>query len=255
MFVAVDGLRTNVERAGSGPSLLLLHGWGSTGRSFASLIPALSGSYTVWVVDFPGFGLSLAPPSIWGTDEYAAFVLHLLVKLGVERTHLLGHSHGGRVSIALAAGHPQVVDRLVLANSAGIRPPRTFRLRTRGFIARTVRRVLGHRLAGRPGQRALAALYGRMGMSDYANAGPLRATLVRIVNEDLSERLPRIQAPTLVLWGTRDRETPLWMGERMAKSIPNSRLVALAGAGHFSFLDERPAFEEQVLAFLAGGGR
>lgn len=252
VFVAVDGLRTNVESAGSGPPLLLLHGWGSSARTFAPVIPALSRSFTIYAPDFPGFGLSLAPSSVWGVDDYAAFVLHLLSRLRIERAHLVGHSHGGRVGIALAAGHPEVVNKLVLVNSAGIRPHRSLRLRTQGLIARSGRRILGHPRMGGLGQRSLAALYRRLGMTDYATAGPLRATFVKIVNEDLSARLPLISAPTLIVWGGRDAETPPWMGRQMATSIPGADLVILPRAGHYSFLDERKQFEERVLGFLGG---
>jgi len=241
----------HVELAGSGQPLVLLHGWGTSAQSFSILMPALTRHYRVCALDFPGFGLSEAPPSVWGVDDFAACVLALLGRLDVEHAHLLGHSHGGRVAIALAAQYPKLVDKLVLVDSAGIRPPRTLRLRLRGATARAGRRLLSHRLAGAPGRRALHALYNRLGMSDYANAGPLRSTFVRIVNEDLSRRLPAIAAPTLVIWGSRDAETPLWMGERMAQSIPNARIVILENAGHYCFLDSPRSFEASVLGFLA----
>jgi pimeloyl-ACP methyl ester carboxylesterase len=173
-------------------------------------------------------------------------------RLSLDRTSLLGHSHGGRVSIALAAEHPDHVDHLILVNSAGIRPPRTHGLRLRGLVARGGRKVLAHPLAGSAGRRALSHLYASLGMTDYANAGPLRATFVRIVNEDLVDLLPRIQAQTLIIWGARDTETPLWMGDRMARTIPKARMVVLEEAGHYSFLDEPGRFEHHVLGFLAG---
>jgi pimeloyl-ACP methyl ester carboxylesterase len=250
VFVEVDGLRINVEQSGAGPPLLLLHGWGASARSFASLMPAFASAYAVTAVDFPGFGLSVAPPIPWGVGDYADFVLHVLHRLRLERVHVLGHSLGGRVSIALAAAHPEVIDRMVLADAAGIRPPRTMKLKVKGLVARTGRRMLGHRLLGAAGQRGLRTLYERLGMSDYANAGPLRATFVKIVNEDLSESLPKIRASTLVIWGSRDEETPLWMGKQMAASIPDARLAVLEGGGHFAFLDQPAIFREQVLAFL-----
>jgi pimeloyl-ACP methyl ester carboxylesterase len=251
VFLEVDGLRVHVELAGSGPSLLLLHGWGSSAQAFSAVVPALARHFRVCALDFPGFGLSQMPPSVWGVDDFAASVVTLLRRLAVERTHLLGHSHGGRVGIALAQRYPALVDKLILVDSAGIRPPRTLRLRLRSLTARTARRLLAHPLAGERGRRSLRALYRRLGMGDYANAGPLRATFVRIVNEDLSERLAGIGTPTLVVWGRRDAETPLWMGERMASSIPGAKLVVLEGAGHFCFLDSPRPFEQSVLDFLA----
>jgi pimeloyl-ACP methyl ester carboxylesterase len=252
VFVEVDGLRVNLEQAGHGPPLLLLHGWGGSARSFASLIPVLAGAFSVCAPDFPGFGLSALPPVPWGVADYVTFVRRLLERLQWPRAHLLGHSHGGRVAIALAAERPSTVDRLVLVDSAGIRPPRTLALRSRGLLARTARRVLGHPLAGVAGRKSLAALYRRLGMTDYASAGPLRATFVKLVNEDLSALLPRIEAPTLVVWGARDTETPLWMGLQIARDVPNAKLTVLPGAGHYSYLDAPQRFEQQILAFLGG---
>ena len=251
MFVEIQGLRTYVERAGAGEPVLLLHGWGASSRAFAPTMETLARSYTVWALDFPGFGLSLHPGDAWGVHDYAAFTLDAMTRLGLERTHLIGHSFGGRVSIVIAAGHADRVDRLVLVNSAGIRPPRTLGLRARGFVARNGRRLLSQPIAGRAGRRALEALYGRLGMSDYRDAGPLRPSFVKVVNEDLSDLVPRIQAPTLIVWGGRDKETPVWMGRQMAQQIPGAQLVVFERAGHFAYLDEREAFDHEVTRFLA----
>ena len=252
MFVEIDGLRTNVERAGDGPPVVLLHGWGSSARALASVTRALATAHSVLALDLPGFGLSLRPRETWGIDEYAEFVRHTLARFGIERADFVGHSRGGAISIVLAAKTPQLVNRLVLAGSAGIRPPRTLRLRLRGLTARSGRRILGHRLAGSAGARLLAALYDRLGMADYRDAGPMRAIFVRLVNQDLSPLLPAIQAPTLLIWGAHDQETPLWMGRQMARAIPRSELITLEGAGHFCFLDEPRAFDQAMTRFLAG---
>ncbi|MGI8970167.1 MAG: alpha/beta fold hydrolase [Dehalococcoidia bacterium] len=251
MFLEIDGLRINVDRAGAGDPVVLLHGWGASARSLAPVVQTLCRSYSVTALDFPGFGLSQQPSAPWGVYEFAQFVRHAMARLEIKRTHLLGHSHGGRVSIMLAAQSPELVDKLILVDSAGIRPPRTLRLRARGLTARTGRRILSHRLAGGPGRRALTALYGRLGMADYRDSGPMRPTFIKVVNEDLGSLLPSIQAPTLVVWGAEDEETPVWMGERMAREIPRARLLVLERAAHFPYLDEREAFDRALTQFLA----
>lgn len=252
VFIEIDHLRIYVEQAGQGPPVLLLHGWQNSARTLASIRDALTPSHRVWALDLPGFGLSSAPPETWGTYEYADFVRHAMQRLEIEHADLLGHSRGGAIGIVLAAQSPNLIDRLVLVGSAGLRAPRTLALRLRGQTARNARRLLDRPLTGRAGRRVLNWLYGQLGMSDYRDAGPLRATFVKMVNQDLRLLLPQIQAPVLLLWGARDQETPLWMGRQMAAAIPKAELVVFEQAGHFVFLEEREAFNHTLLGFLSG---
>ena len=93
------------------------------------------------------------------------------------------------------------------------------------------------------------------GSADYqALSGAMRATFVKVVNQDLSGELSKIKNATLLIWGTEDRDTPLYMAEKMEKRIADSGLVRLEGAGHFSYLDQYPKFCAVLRAFLSGQG-
>ena len=87
--------------------------------------------------------------------------------------------------------------------------------------------------------------------SDYANAGPMRPTLVKLVNEDLTPELPRVRASTLLIWGDQDDATPVSDGETMERLIPDAGLVVFEGAGHFSYLDQAQRFNVVAGHFLA----
>lgn len=95
-------------------------------------------------------------------------------------------------------------------------------------------------------------VYRAVGSADYnAAENPiLRATLVKVVNDDLRPILPRIAAPTLLIWGTQDRDTPLADGRLMERLIPDSGLVEFVGAGHFSYLDQLDKFCRVVTHFV-----
>ena len=95
----------------------------------------------------------------------------------------------------------------------------------------------------------------RVGSRDYRNAGAMRPTLVRLVNEDLAPLLPAVQAPTLILWGDQDREVGRTAMDTMQARIPRARLVVFPGAGHFPFADAPAKFAESLLPFLAEGER
>jgi pimeloyl-ACP methyl ester carboxylesterase len=84
--------------------------------------------------------------------------------------------------------------------------------------------------------------------------GVMRASMVRTVNLDLTVYLKAVSAPTLLLWGERDTETPMADGRKMERLIRGSRLIAVAGAGHFSYLDS-PAFVNAVVGAFHHGTR
>jgi len=238
--IEVGGLRTLCRVQGEGPPAVLLHGWGAEGASLQPLVAHLARRYRTITPDLPGFGGTALPPTDWGVEDYADWTARLLAKLGVGRALFLGHSNGGRISIVLAATRPALVDRLVLVDSAGLRPELSAKQRAAAPVS-----TLGRAASGLPVVGPLAArLRGRwhraLGAEDYANAGPLRGTFVKIVNRDLRDLLPGVQAPTLLLWGANDDATPVADGETMARLIPQARLVVLPGAGHYAYLD-RPA--------------
>ncbi len=255
MLAVVDGRETYFRAQGAGPPCLLLHGWGVSSESFAGLACALRARFAVTAVDLPGFGWSAPPPSAWGSLDYARHVEQFMRVVGMPPAHVLGHSFGGRVALALAAHFPQRVRRLVLVASGGIRPPRTPRFYLTVGAARIARRVFAPALWGRLGRRIQEALRRRLGSRDYQQAGAMRPTLVRLVNEDARELLPRVQAPTLIVWGSRDREVPEASVRIMARGIPGARLEILAGAGHFPFADVPERFVRVVGDFLAEEAR
>lgn len=254
MLARINGLDTYYSVEGRGEPVVLLHGWGASSQSLAPLCEALADAFRVLAVDLPGFGWSQAPPAAWGIAEYAGHVERLLQEAGVGRAALVGHSFGGRIAISLAARQPALVSRLVLVASAGTRPRRRAGYYVRVAIAKLARRFFSLPGWGATGERIIARVSGRLGSRDYRAAGPMRPTLVKVVNEDLTPLLPAIQAPTLILWGDQDQEVPKSAMETMADRIPRSRLVVFGGAGHFPFLDAPEKFCGMVKAFLQVGG-
>lgn len=251
MLVQVDGLRTYYYQAGDGPPILFLHGWGGRVESFKPVLDYFERRYRVCAVDLPGFGRTERPPADWGSADYARFVMSFCGQVGIRRAHVLGHSFGGRVSLALAARFPGFVEKLVLVNSAGIRARRRLRSSARAWIFALAKRALP--LLGDWGRRWLEALRMAFGSQDYREAGPLRGTLVKLVNEDARDLLPQIEAPTLIVWGDRDTAIPLGHMQILQQGIRGARLVVLEGAGHFSYLDRLPRFCQTVAGFLEGG--
>jgi pimeloyl-ACP methyl ester carboxylesterase len=248
-FVDINGIRTRWRQAGSGLPVLILHGWGARIEAVDPIIRALSPRLAVYAVDLPGFGESGLPPQTWGGGDYAEWTRALLDHLGLERASLVGHSHGGRTAIHLAARHPERVDKLILVDAAGIRPKRGLRYYRRVGLAKTAKHAA--RFLGPPGRALHKRVFARTASSDYANAGPLRPTFVKLVNEDVTPLLSQIRASTLLIWGDQDTATPLSDGETMETLIADAGLVVLKGAGHFSYLDQPQRFGRVAVHFLA----
>lgn len=248
--IDVAGLHTRYLVAGSGPPVLVLHGWAANIEAVYPIVTGLSPVATVYALDLPGFGETDPPTEQpWGVAEYQAFVAAFMDAIGIGRTAIVGHSNGARIAIRMAATEPGRVERLILVDAAGIRPKRTLRYYRRVAMAKVGKHAA--RLLGRPGERLREVLVGRAASADYLAAGEMRPTLVKLVNTDLREHLPSIKAPTLLVWGADDADTPIADGELMERLIPDAGLVVFESAGHYSYLDQTARFATVARHFLA----
>jgi pimeloyl-ACP methyl ester carboxylesterase len=226
----------------------MLHGWGRSLDALWPLGELLANRCRVLLVDLPGFGGSPAPHGAtnegggWDTRDYCASVVQLLDQRGLgqgetERCVVLGHSLGGRIALRLGAQFSERVSALVLVAAAGIPRQRSPRERARLACIRWCVRT-AKRIDGSFGTRLFPHyLANRFGSTDYRNAGHLRKTLVKTVNEDLSAEAAAISAPTLLLWGADDTETPVDVAHSMHQRIRGSELHVLPRKGHEPFAD------------------
>lgn len=251
MIVELEGVRVFYRCAGKGDSVILMHGWGGSAESFKPVFDYLSKSYKVYAFDFPGFGKSSLPPKVWGKEEYGKFFINFLKSTGIERTNIIAHSFGGRIAIWLAANYPEKVNKLILINSAGIKPSRTVKYHIKVAIAKTGKKLFAFSIFGKYRERLLNKLYSLIGSKDYQRqTGIMRSTLVKVVNEDLRGLLPKIIAPTLLIWGENDKDVPLSSAKIMESEIKDAGLVVFKDAGHFSYLDKFSDFCVIVTRFF-----
>ncbi len=247
--IKIDGQEVHYEKSGSGAPIILMHGWGCRATTLSSIAKVAEQTHTVYNIDFPGFGDSPEPSSVWGVEEYTHLVERFVELLGLENPALLGHSFGGRVAILY--GSRNKVDRIVLVDAAGLKPRRrpAYYLKVYSFKAM---KFIFRLLYGKEGAaKRIEAQRARRGSADYAAASPrMRAILSKVVNEDLSHCLPRISAPTLLVWGEDDTATPLADAKRMEREIPDAGLVSFPGCGHYSFLDNARQFAAILSSFL-----
>ncbi len=250
--IELCGVRLHYTDTGDGPrTLVLMHGWGCDHTTVASIERvALEAGLRVVNLDLPGHGRSQEPPEVWGVEQYTRLVEELMERLGIERPLLLGHSFGGRIGILYSSRHPEV-EKLILVDAAGIKPRRTFTYYRKVYTFKALKWLMYLSLGRKEAERRLDARRAKAGSADYAAASPMmRRILSRTVNEDLTDRLPLIKAPTLLIWGKNDTATPLADAEKMERMIPDAGLVAFEGCGHYSFLDNPAGFKAVLTSFL-----
>jgi pimeloyl-ACP methyl ester carboxylesterase len=262
MILQVDGVKAHVVCLGKGEPLLLLHGWGpasvSLEQHFLPLAHILKDRYSLTLIDFPGHGESGAPSGNWGVAEYSAWTLKVMDELALRKTAILAHSFGGRVALWLAVHHPERVSRLILTGCAGIKPKKTIKGRLRTLLFRlgrggleAFRLIPGLRVKA---DRVLAALRAEFSSGDYlATPENLRGSFSRIVRQDLRPLLPKIAQPTLLVWGEKDRASPLWMGRMMESLMPDARLLVYEEDDHFAYMNQIARFATAADVFMGGG--
>ena len=200
-------------------------------------------------VDFAGFGQSDEPKDVWGVEEYTRSIEALAKAEGVENPILIGHSFGGRVSIVYASRNK--VQKVMLVDAAGVKPRRSFTYYRKVYTFKLLKRLAPIFLGKARAEQMIQTRRAKAGSSDYNQASPMmRRVLSKVVNEDLCHLMPKITAPTLLFWGENDTATPLADAKKMEKLIPDAGLVTVAGAGHFSFLENTPLFLRVAESFL-----
>ena len=268
-FVPVDGMEFHLRDEGprSDPTpVVLLHGTSSSLHTWEGWVAGLRGQRRVVTFDLPGFGLTgPAPDADYGIEAHVDHVMHVLDHLGIQRCVLGGNSLGGAIAWAVAARHPDRVERLILVDSAGYPVPSTsvpigFRLARnrllaplmnnllpRSMVESSVRNVFGHP------ERVTPALVDRY-FAMTVRAGNRQALIQRMAlprwGADTSV-LKHLSQPTLILWGGRDRLIPPAAGERFDADIPDSRLVVFPELGHVPQEEDAAATLPPVLEFLA----
>jgi len=257
----VDGLRIAYERAGKGPPLVLLHGYVGDGRAtWRRQIDELSDAFTVVAWDAPGCGRSSDPPASFRPSDFADCLAGFVDELGFGRAHVAGLSFGGGLALELYRQHPTIPMSLVLAGAyagwAGSLPREVVEERLQQVLElsdlppdRFVQAVIPSLFS----QSALAEMIEEFSasMSEFHPAG-LRSMARSFAEADLRDVLPRIDVPTLLLYGDKDLRAPINIAEDLRAAIPGAKLVVMPGVGHghVSSVEAAELFHAAVRAFL-----
>jgi pimeloyl-ACP methyl ester carboxylesterase len=226
-----NGIRIHYEVHGEGRRLLLILGLGADVSEYTALIDQLAARSRVIAFDNRGAGRSDKPDAPYSIELMAADALGVMDALGVTRAGVLGISLGGRIALALALGHPERIERLILVSTSA------------RVVPSLRRRRLYPILSGMPLFRS------RHPQPRYAFVRQMEAS----TGYDAGPRLHELTMPTVVLHGRSDRTAPLAMAEELHHGIAGSRLQTFTGGHLFFLIRERQRFVDAVADFVGQG--
>ena len=248
----LNGIEIDYAVSGSGPPVLLSHGYSATRRMWDGQHRALEKDYQVISWSMRGHGQTESPadPSQYSADLTVADMEALLRLLGLQRVVIGGLSLGGVASLGFYLAHPDMVRALVICDSGP------------GYRNAEARAAWNQRAQERAAEleaRGLDALSGRSremreAMGEHLSAQGLAHAARGMLAQEGSrviDGLPSIRVPTLIIVGDQDQPF-LVPCEYMAKKIPGARLEVIVGAGHSSNLDQPEAFNRVLRDFLDG---
>lgn len=241
----VKGTYVNYLQYGNetGKDIVLLHGWGQNIEMMDPIGKGMKNKFRITIIDFPGFGKSPEPPYGFTVFDYYEVLDELLEKLNIKNPIIIGHSFGGRIGIIYAANRK--VSKLVLMGSPFRRTNKkaNYKLKLLKIVRKTpiIKNFEGY-------------LKSKIASNDYYNASPImRRVLVNVINQDLTDLITKITAPTILIWGSNDKEVPISEAKYIEDKINDCGLIIYEGCSHFAYLERLNQTVNILESFLKDG--
>lgn len=217
--------------------ILILPGWGNTTNTFINIINLLKEEYTIYTLDYPGFGNSPIPNKELTIYDYAILIKEFIKKYNIINPIIISHSFGGRISSLLISKYHIKVNKLILIDVAGIKRTKNIKLFLKEKIYKILKKLI--KLFPKIKQEELKQkLLLIFSSNDYKNLPPtMHKTFKNIIKEDLRNYYKEINNETLIIWGEKDQDTPLKDGIYLNKVIKNSALIIYKDSTHYSYLE------------------
>lgn len=257
-FLETGGERLAYVKEGTGPAVVIVHGIGGRKEDWTGVSAGLAGTHTVYTIDMLGFGESSKDGAALTIGMQSDAIAALLAHERVATACIVGNSLGGWVGAMFAARHPDLTERIVMIDAAGLKvtlsgpPPVNFAPDTVEAMRTLLRTVIESPFAHTEAFAA-EALAGFTASGTAASLNKLFAGFADPATTDrpLDDLLPGIKAPALVMWGENDRLFPLPLADIVLAGVPGATKRVIPGAGHFPHIDNPSAVIAALNEFLA----
>lgn len=265
--VELPGARVNYVEVGEGEPILFIHGLSGTWQNWLENLPHFGAGHRAIALDLPGFGTSPMPEWEIGMPAYGQMIHDFCAALGLDGVTLVGNSMGGFIAVEAATDEPERYSHLVLVAAAGIintwnpeaRATITAHAWSRfgGTVADKGEWIVSHPRSRQlalapffryPGKLRRELLYEQLAGGRCPGFGD---ALKSVISQDIRERLPTIEMPTLIVWGLSDRVIPVAAAISYHRRIPHSRLEIFERTGHLPQLERPVRFNALLDEFLA----
>ena len=246
--VIINNIKSHyIVKGDKSQCVVLMHGWGQNSEMMQYIQDFLQEHFTVYNIEFPGFGQSDDPDRAYSTVDYTNWFKAFLNNFNIVNPILIGHSFGCRIAIRYASENP--VYKMILTGAAGLRNKRGLQYYCRVYSYKCLKQVFKLPII----KNYKEQFQKKFGSTDYQNAtGIMRSTFVSVVNENVIDLLPMISSEVLLVFGEIDDATPVWMGKVMEDKMQNATLVTFEKQGHFAYYYQKDRFNSVLDAFLKG---
>ncbi len=267
-FADVNDVTLRYTDIGKGKPVVFIHSFAGSHLHWIFTVRALHRRFRTIMLDLPGYGESTKDASHpYSMEYFSQTVVDFLKKLGIKKATLVGSSLGGNISLHTALHHPEVVEKLVLVDAAGL-------MYIPSLLRRAAQRVVGNfgpfLFLYRPGPAMLRAAIDFTfyfpneksqnmvedvdaffrSVDYYTWAKILYKTVYGVIDDDCLSHLTKLSCPVLCVCGIQDRLLPLTGALRLKRAVPHARVVLLKKCGHFPHLEQTAKFNHTLHSFL-----
>ncbi len=227
-------------------TILILPGWGNTRNTFQYIINHFKKDYTIYIIDYPGFGNSQIPNQELNMNDYANLIKNFMKQKSIQKPIIIAHSFGGRISALLLGKYQLKVKKLILFDVAGIKRRKKWKVYLKEKLYKLLKIGISFfpKIKQEELKQKLLCLFSS---EDYKNIPIcMRKTFQNIIHLDLRKYYKIITTETLLIWGEKDQDTPLKDAYYLQNHIKNSALIIYPKATHFSYL-QYPKLTNSIL--------